>query len=128
MDTILKIFQQVLMRHKAVFVRYWVVIILNRSDNNLLIIMLLQVRMPARPSSAVLARLRDELIENEMFPFLNGGTLLGWYRECSVIPHTQDMDISVFAEDYNSGFVEKMERNDSSFMIRRKFGMVTDSE
>ncbi|EFP04427.1 hypothetical protein CRE_25663 [Caenorhabditis remanei] len=86
-----------------------------------------KVRMPARPSSAVLARLRDEIIENEMFPFLNGGTLLGWYRECSVIPHTQDMDISVFAEDYNSGFVEKMERNDSSFMIRRKFGMTNDS-
>lgn len=80
--------------------------------------------MPARPSSEVLSRLRDELIENRMFPFLNGGTLLGWYRECSVIPHTLDMDISVFAEDFNLNFVEQMEQNLSDFRIKRKFGMV----
>ncbi|CCD63983.1 uncharacterized protein CELE_W02B3.4 [Caenorhabditis elegans] len=86
-----------------------------------------KVRMPARPSSEVLSRLRDELIENRMFPFLNGGTLLGWYRECSVIPHTLDMDISVFAEDFNLNFVEQMEQNLSDFRIKRKFGMTNDS-
>lgn len=85
------------------------------------------IKMPALPSTKVLARLRDELIEGNMFPFLNGGTLLGWYRECSVIPHTMDMDISVLAEDYKPEFVEKMEKNLSDFSIRRKFGMINDS-
>ncbi|EGT47783.1 hypothetical protein CAEBREN_20471 [Caenorhabditis brenneri] len=85
------------------------------------------VRMPAIPSTRVLARLRDELIENNMFLFLNGGTLLGWYRECSVIPHTLDMDVSIFAEDYNSGFLENMQNNLSDFRISRKFGMINDS-
>ncbi|PIC40719.1 hypothetical protein B9Z55_008366 [Caenorhabditis nigoni] len=87
----------------------------------------MKVRMPAKPSSAALAHLRDELIENNMFPFLNGGTLLGWYRECSVIPHTADMDLSVFAENYNPEFVDKMEKNQSGFRISRKFGMINDS-
>lgn len=85
------------------------------------------VRMPALPSTKVLARLRNELIRNNMFLFLNGGTLLGWYRECSVIPHTLDMDVSVFAEDYNSKFLDNMEKNMSEFRISRKFGKINDS-
>jgi phosphorylcholine metabolism protein LicD len=25
--------------------------------------------------------------------WLAGGTLLGWYRDCGIIPHTQDVDM-----------------------------------
>uniref|UniRef100_A0A1I7UVK8 LicD family protein n=1 Tax=Caenorhabditis tropicalis TaxID=1561998 RepID=A0A1I7UVK8_9PELO len=49
--------------------------------------------IPAIESVNALAKLRDEMLEFGIFPFLNGGTFLGWYRECSVIPHTTDMDI-----------------------------------
>ncbi|CAL2045559.1 unnamed protein product [Caenorhabditis brenneri] len=83
--------------------------------------------LPVGPSTSALAQLRDELIENEMFPFLNGGTFLGWYRECSMIPHTKDMDMAVFAENWNQTFLDKIGRNQSSFEIGRKLGMLSDS-
>ncbi|CAI2349729.1 unnamed protein product [Caenorhabditis sp. 36 PRJEB53466] len=86
-----------------------------------------KVNISPRPSSASLALLRDELLEHGMFPFLNGGTLLGWFRECSVIPHTSDMDLAVFAEDYRPGFVAAVERNESVFKLKRKLGMMNDS-
>lgn len=82
--------------------------------------------MPAEPAVEELAQLRDELIEFDMYPFLNGGTFLGWYRECSIIPHTTDMDLSVFAKDYNPIYVELLHSywNPSSFEVWRMLGMV----
>lgn len=82
--------------------------------------------MPAEAAVNELAQLRDELIEFEMYPFLSGGTFLGWYRECSIIPHTTDMDLMVFVEDYNPSYVELLQRprNPSSFRLSRHFGMV----
>lgn len=87
------------------------------------------VFMPAEPAVEELAQLRDELIEFDMYPFLNGGTFLGWYRECSIIPHTTDMDLSVFAKDYNPIYVELLHSywNPSSFEVWRMLGMVEDS-
>ena len=26
----------------------------------------------------------------------------GWYRECGIIPHTTDIDLNLFAREYNS--------------------------
>ncbi|EFP11475.1 hypothetical protein CRE_19310 [Caenorhabditis remanei] len=63
----------------------------------------------------------------EMYPLLNGGTLLGWYRECTVIPHTLDLDFSVFKENYKPEYAEKVLRNETNFILRRKFGMLEDS-
>ena len=31
---------------------------------------------------------------------LISGTLLGWYRDCGVIPHTTDVDLGMFIDDY----------------------------
>lgn len=33
--------------------------------------------------------------------WLAGGTLLGWYRHCGLIPFTQDADFGLFAEEYD---------------------------
>jgi hypothetical protein len=32
--------------------------------------------------------------------WLAGGTLLGWYRDCGIIPFTQDVDMAVWAHEY----------------------------
>ncbi len=34
--------------------------------------------------------------------WLSGGTLLGWYRDCGIIPHTKDVDFGILAEDYEA--------------------------
>jgi phosphorylcholine metabolism protein LicD len=34
--------------------------------------------------------------------WLAGGTLLGWYRDCGIIPHTQDVDMAVWANEYDN--------------------------
>jgi hypothetical protein len=32
--------------------------------------------------------------------WLAGGTLLGWYRDCGVIPHTTDIDFGIWSREY----------------------------
>ncbi|KAF1752002.1 hypothetical protein GCK72_018556 [Caenorhabditis remanei] len=83
--------------------------------------------IPVLESVRTLAQLRDEMLKFGIFPFLNGGTFLGWYRECSVIPHTTDMDIAVFAENWNLQFSEFMWTHNSSFRVKRQLGLVNDS-
>ncbi|CAL2042594.1 unnamed protein product [Caenorhabditis brenneri] len=85
------------------------------------------VDMPGQSSSDVLARLRDELIDNKMFPFLSSGTFLGWFRECSTIPHTSDMDLAVYYDNYNPKYLEKLINGETKFRIVRKLGMPADS-
>ncbi|KAF1768495.1 hypothetical protein GCK72_000307 [Caenorhabditis remanei] len=79
-------------------------------------------------SANILARFQDELIDMEMYPLLNGGTLLGWYRECTVIPHTRDLDFSVFKDNYKPEYAEKVLRGETDFILRRKFGRLEDSQ
>uniref|UniRef100_A0A915CXP7 Fukutin n=1 Tax=Ditylenchus dipsaci TaxID=166011 RepID=A0A915CXP7_9BILA len=40
--------------------------------------------------------------------FLFNGSLLGWRRECSIIPHTWDTDIGMFAEQHSSEFINAL--------------------
>ncbi len=34
---------------------------------------------------------------------LVAGTLLGWYRDCGIIPHTTDMDVAITDNEYENG-------------------------
>ncbi|PIC25767.1 hypothetical protein B9Z55_018572 [Caenorhabditis nigoni] len=83
--------------------------------------------IPALESVEKLAKVREEMLKFGIFPFLNGGTFLGWYRECSVIPHTTDMDIAILAENWNQEFSEFLWTHNSSFRVKRQLGMVNDS-
>uniref|UniRef100_A0A8R1HK34 Uncharacterized protein n=1 Tax=Caenorhabditis japonica TaxID=281687 RepID=A0A8R1HK34_CAEJA len=71
-----------------------------------------------------LALLRDELLKFGIFPFLNSGTLLGWYRECTIIPHTRDMDLAIFIEDFRQEYFDSIGKEQSAFKLKRKLGMV----
>ncbi|EGT57108.1 hypothetical protein CAEBREN_28746 [Caenorhabditis brenneri] len=84
-------------------------------------------RIPAVESVRHLANLRDQLLRFGIIPFLNGGTFLGWFRECSVIPHTTDMDIAIFSENWNPEFFEFLWSRESDFKVKRQLGMVNDS-
>ncbi|CAA9991444.1 W02B3.4-like N-terminal domain-containing protein [Caenorhabditis elegans] len=84
-------------------------------------------KIPSKESVEHLAVLRDEMLQFGIYPFLNGGTFLGWYRECTVIPHTTDMDLAVFSENWNPEFLEFLWSRQSKFRVKRQFGMVNDS-
>ena len=49
----------------------------------------------------VVQHLADTLETNKKHYWLAGGTLLGWYRDCGVIPHTQDVDLAIWAHEYD---------------------------
>jgi hypothetical protein len=49
----------------------------------------------------------------------------GWYRQCDVIPYTDDVDVGVFAENYHPGIVDAMER--AGFVAEHRFGLLNDS-
>uniref|UniRef100_A0A1I7U641 LicD family protein n=1 Tax=Caenorhabditis tropicalis TaxID=1561998 RepID=A0A1I7U641_9PELO len=82
---------------------------------------------PAGLASSILSLLRNELVEVGMYPFIMSGTLLGWYRECSIIPHTPDLDMAIFIEDYNPRFLENVKNQQSNFFVYRQLGMLNDS-
>ncbi len=59
----------------------------------------------------MLAGVADYLSETLSVTFrkhywLAGGTLLGWYRECSIIPHTADVDLAVWSHEYETRIKE----------------------
>lgn len=59
-------------------------------------------------------------------PFwLSSGTLLGWFRQCDIIPYTVDVDIGVFIKDHGDGLLEKLKA--SSLGLDHKFGKISDS-
>ncbi|TKR96365.1 hypothetical protein L596_010396 [Steinernema carpocapsae] len=49
-----------------------------------------------------MADLRNLFIAHNVTPLLAGGTLLGWYRECSLIPHTTDVDFAILEEEHSN--------------------------
>ncbi|CAI4230607.1 unnamed protein product [Auanema sp. JU1783] len=84
-------------------------------------------RLPIETSLRALSNLRNVLTRFNMYPYLEGGTLLGWYRECSVIPHTLDMDFVVDISQLNPQFEELVRTKGESFALTRKLGDPKDS-
>lgn len=52
-----------------------------------------------------------------------GGTTLGWYRECGIIPYTNDVDFASPIVEWNDN-VEKMFTLNRRYALRTVFGLV----
>lgn len=59
-------------------------------------------------------------------PFwLSSGTCLGWFRQCSVISYSRDVDIGIFIVDFRSDIIAAF--RDAGLSLKHKFGKVEDS-
>ncbi|KAK7021117.1 hypothetical protein SK128_028326 [Halocaridina rubra] len=66
------------------------------------------------------------ILDQLKVPFwLSSGTLLGFYRQCDIIPWAMDVDIGVFIEDYTVRLIPEFEKR--GLIITHKFGRVSDS-
>ena len=64
----------------------------------------------------------SEVMDSLFIPYsLFGGTLLGWYRDCGIIPHTTDVDLAVRYEDYDIR-VKKAFLGNRRLRLLRTFG------
>ncbi|XP_065803550.1 ribitol-5-phosphate transferase FKTN isoform X2 [Muntiacus reevesi] len=57
--------------------------------------------------------------------WLSSGTCLGWYRQCSIIPYSKDVDLGIFIQDYKSDIISAFQ--DAGLPLKHKFGKVEDS-
>ncbi|KAL1129676.1 hypothetical protein AAG570_012621 [Ranatra chinensis] len=57
--------------------------------------------------------------------WLSSGTCLGYFRECDFIPYSSDVDIGIFADDYNDNIISEMIAH--GFIWKHWFGLRNDS-
>ncbi|KAE9548919.1 hypothetical protein FO519_007864 [Halicephalobus sp. NKZ332] len=79
------------------------------------------------PTSFVhrIAEFRDLLWKYKMTVFLYGKTLLGWKRECNIIPYATDVELAVLAEEYNEELIKVL--RESKFELYSIFGKPENS-
>ncbi|KAK0402613.1 hypothetical protein QR680_016431 [Steinernema hermaphroditum] len=63
------------------------------------------------PLSAIdeVAELRDLAISHRVTLLLDCGTKLGWYRECSLIPHTNDLDLAIMYDEHSGQLLHELD-------------------
>lgn len=54
--------------------------------------------------------------------WLSSGTCLGWFRQCSIISHSKDVDLGVWIKDYKPQLIQEL--NKQGLMLKHKFGKV----
>ncbi|XP_068190944.1 ribitol-5-phosphate transferase FKTN [Antennarius striatus] len=59
-------------------------------------------------------------------PFwISSGTCLGWFRQCSIISYSRDVDIGIFIADFRSDIITAFQ--EAGLLLKHKFGKVEDS-
>ena len=61
--------------------------------------------------------------------WVNSGTLLGWLRECGFIPHSRDVDVGVFADDFDQERLDELIAVMAGLKLRlsHRFGTLSDA-
>ncbi|XP_060085956.1 ribitol-5-phosphate transferase FKTN-like [Ylistrum balloti] len=57
--------------------------------------------------------------------WISSGTLLGWYRQCDIITHAQDVDFGMWIKDYDPQLIPEMEK--AGLPLKHLFGRVNDT-
>ncbi|XP_038048368.1 fukutin-like [Patiria miniata] len=57
--------------------------------------------------------------------WLSSGTCLGWFRECDIIAHSQDVDFGMWIKDYNSQIIQEFDSR--GLTLKHQFGRISDS-
>ncbi|KAL0963213.1 hypothetical protein UPYG_G00351200 [Umbra pygmaea] len=79
-------------------------------------------RMKAKALLHLAARTLTEL----QVPFwLSSGTCLGWFRQCSIIPYSKDVDLGIWIKDYTPDIIQAFQK--AGLPLKHKFGKVDDS-
>uniref|UniRef100_A0A914MYU1 Uncharacterized protein n=1 Tax=Meloidogyne incognita TaxID=6306 RepID=A0A914MYU1_MELIC len=88
---------------------------------------------PKNTSRKIPIKFLDRLVEfsnlldkHNATAFLMGGTLLGWARECSLIPHTTDTDFGMFSEEHSDSLLREI-LSSKIFEIYLVLGRLKDS-
>ncbi|XP_062410399.1 fukutin [Sardina pilchardus] len=59
-------------------------------------------------------------------PFwLSSGTCLGWFRQCSIIPYSKDVDLGIWVKNYRHDITHAFQK--AGLPLKHKFGKVEDS-
>ncbi|VDN01328.1 unnamed protein product [Thelazia callipaeda] len=72
------------------------------------------------------AKFRDFIESHNSTPILFGGTLLGWYRECSFIMDTTDVDLAMKIDALNPIMMKNLEKT-KEFKLYWILGKINDS-
>ncbi|XP_047228728.1 fukutin isoform X2 [Girardinichthys multiradiatus] len=78
-----------------------------------------------RKAKALLNLAARTLGELDIPFWISSGTCLGWFRQCSIISYSQDVDIGIFITDFRPDIAEAF--RDAGLSLKHKFGKVEDS-
>ncbi|KAL4005252.1 hypothetical protein ACER0C_004965 [Sarotherodon galilaeus] len=79
-----------------------------------------------RRKAKALLHLTAQTLARLDVPFwLSSGTCLGWFRQCSIISYSRDVDIGIFIADYRPDIIAAF--TDAGLTLKHKFGKVEDS-
>ena len=48
----------------------------------------------------------------------------GWFRQCDIIPHSKDVDIGIWINDYNTLLISEFEK--AGLLLKHRFGRVSN--
>lgn len=80
----------------------------------------------ARAFIEAIQELKNQFREKLIPVWIASGTLLGWYRQCSIIPYTHDVDLAAWIKDFDPSLIDHLNSN-SKTMINAILGMPEDS-
>ncbi|CAN9504650.1 unnamed protein product [Ophioblennius macclurei] len=78
-----------------------------------------------RKAKSLLHLAARALAQLEVPFWISSGTCLGWFRQCSIISYSRDVDIGIFIVDFRPDIITAL--TNAGLTLKHKFGKVEDS-